>query len=29
MNWYTRISSDLTVIPDFISQYEDTSIKND
>jgi hypothetical protein len=22
MNWYTRISSDLTVIPDFISQYE-------
>ena len=22
MNWYTRVSSDLTVIPDFISQYE-------
>ena len=22
MNWYTRISSDLSVIPDFISHYE-------
>jgi len=31
MNWYTRISSDLSVIPDFISQYETelSSAKND
>jgi hypothetical protein len=26
MNWYTRITADLSVIPDFISHYENEII---
>ena len=28
MNWYTRISHDLAVIPDFISHYENELISS-